>query len=506
MPDFYAIKKPPREDGDKCFLVGLLCYLTGMRFDAEVEARRQAAVLSLGLLDTEPEEEFDEIVELATSLCGVPTGLMTLVETERQFHKSHIGIPISEIPRSSSFCQYAIEQDDVMVVEDAKQDVRFAKNPLVVNGPKIRFYAGAPLMTADGVKVGALCVIDSQPHTLTSDQKRALIILANQISSRMELKIRQRAMASLAQDLERSREMFRAFANTIPIEAHLKDAEGRIVFYNRKVAERLNLDGEEWLGKTSFDIWPQQTAEQIMVEEQHVMQSGIRSESYLEMAGQDGEPTFWKMIKARCTLPGGEVMLSCVSVDMTQELKREGELQRVQDELEKLNQKLTSLSLTDELTGLWNRRAFTSRLESEMARARRFKMPLSLISIDIDNFKSLNDTFGHPFGDLVLQQFAEILRTTKRAEDIAIRHGGEEFILMLPNCNGEDAQVVGQRLLAATENAPWPNRDVTCSLGIAIWSDQMDAEELVRRADVALYEAKRLGRNRAVIADSEIWS
>ena len=199
-------------------------------------------------------------------------------------------------------------------------------------------------------------------------------------------------------------------------------------------------------------------------------------------------------------------MLSCVSVDMTQELKREGELQRVQDELEKLNQKLTSLSLTDELTGLWNRRAFTSRLESEMARARRFKMPLSLISIDIDNFKSLNDTFGHPFGDLVLQQFAEILRTTKRAEDIAIRHGGEEFILMLPNCNGEDAQVVGQRLLAATENAPWPNRDVTCSLGIAIWSDQMDAEELVRRADVALYEAKRLGRNRAVIADSEIWS
>ena len=142
------------------------------------EAARIEALYRLNLLDTEAEERFDRHTRIAAAALEVPIALVSLVDRERQWFKSRHGLDTSETPRDMAFCAHAILSDDTFVVTDALQDERFADNPLVVDGPRARFYAGVPLRTADGVRIGTLCVIDKRPRDLRSDQLRLLEDLA----------------------------------------------------------------------------------------------------------------------------------------------------------------------------------------------------------------------------------------------------------------------------------------------------------------------------------------
>lgn len=130
------------------------------------DAERLAALRALLILDTPPEERFDRLVEFAQSEFDVPIALISLVDGERQWFKSNIGLPVCETPRDISFCGHAIHADRPLVVPDATLDPRFADNPLVVGEPRIRFYAGAPLILPGGHAVGTLCLIDRTPRTL----------------------------------------------------------------------------------------------------------------------------------------------------------------------------------------------------------------------------------------------------------------------------------------------------------------------------------------------------
>lgn len=153
------------------------------------EARRIQALERLAILDSLPEQSFDDIVELATRLCDAPIGLVSLVDNERQWFKACIGLPARETHRDLAFCAYAIlEPDDLLVVEDATQDPRFSGNPLVLGEPFIRFYAGAPIVTADGHALGTVCVIDSKPRTLNQAQCAALQALARQTAALLQLR------------------------------------------------------------------------------------------------------------------------------------------------------------------------------------------------------------------------------------------------------------------------------------------------------------------------------
>jgi diguanylate cyclase (GGDEF)-like protein/PAS domain S-box-containing protein len=463
------------------------------------EEERLDAVRSLGLIDTDPEPEFDEIVELAATICGVPMGMMTLVETDRVFHKSRFGLDMAEAPRNMSICQYTIQQDGVLIVEDTLQDARFADNIFVNAEGGVRFYAGASLRTPNGAKVGSLCVIDTQPHTLTPDQARSLAILGRQIGMRMDLRAKQLALKQLTDELRASDDKFRALADALPVETYLKDKNGRILYYNRKLADRYGVTTEEWLGKTSYDLWSKQIAEHIALEDSYVMQGNNVLESYVETPDPKGGSIFWKTIKVPCRQPNGERMLACVSVDMTEDLKRQSEMQKLQDELEIANRKLNSLSLTDELTGLWNRRALTLRLNEEAALARRNHRPLAMLLLDVDNFKLVNDTYGHPYGDTVLQQVSGAILKTKRAEDIASRYGGEEFVLLLPESDAAAAMRLAERLLETMAKTAWEKRAVTVSIGIAVLEANGTNEALIQNADTALYAAKRQGKACAVM-------
>lgn len=166
------------------------------------EAARLEALRRYQILDTAPERSYDAITELASFICETPLALVSLVDSERQWFKAKVGLDAEETPRDQSFCVHAIVKESLLVVEDAAADARFANNPLVTGEPHIRFYAGAPLITADGHGLGSLCVIDRKPRKLTSAQASALEKLAGLIINQLELRRVSHELAEAAANIK----------------------------------------------------------------------------------------------------------------------------------------------------------------------------------------------------------------------------------------------------------------------------------------------------------------
>lgn len=177
-----------------------------------------------------------------------------------------------------------------------------------------------------------------------------------------------------------------------------------------------------------------------------------------------------------------------VAIDRTALKDRAGEFQQ--------------LSVTDSLTGLLNRRYLDERLIEEINRARRHRSEIALMMIDVDNFKSYNDSFGHPAGDLALKMVAAAMKETLRADDVAARFGGEEFAILLPRTNVEEAAAIAERIRSRVEHTGFQHRRITISIGIAGYNSEFEtSKDWISAADLALYEAKHLGRNNVQIYD-----
>lgn len=150
------------------------------------EIQRIAALKSYDILDSLPEKSFDDLAQLAAIICETPGAMITFVDTDRLWFKSMVGFVANEVPRELSFCAHAIMDHEVMVVEDATKDERFAGNPLVASWPLVRFYAGSPLRTPEGEALGSVCVISQEPRSISPQQKQALRLLANQVQLLLE--------------------------------------------------------------------------------------------------------------------------------------------------------------------------------------------------------------------------------------------------------------------------------------------------------------------------------
>ncbi len=175
------------------------------------------------------------------------------------------------------------------------------------------------------------------------------------------------------------------------------------------------------------------------------------------------------------------------------------------EQLKKELDKYKEMSIIDELTHVLNRRGLMEILEREIARSKRFKLPLSVVMVDIDDFKKVNDTYGHPVGDKVLQTVAQILKNSLRITDVVARYGGEEFLVVLPNTGLEDAKVVAEKLRRSVEKKTYKYKDdtfrITISLGVTQLRESDTLELLLKRADDALYISKKEGKNRVTVIE-----
>ena len=228
------------------------------------EADRLGALLAYDILDTPREKEFDDIAALAAAICETPIAVVNLVGSERQFFKAEVGLGVRETPFDASFCAKAILEEDFLIVQDARQDKRFACNPLVTGEPGLRFYAGALLKTADNLPIGTVCVLDYQPRELSAVQQQTLRVLARQVMTQLDLRRSvqvqaERALvhkaseerARLAQEAGRigtfeveiatgrmivSDEMCRVFGLSVQAEYMTADFEALVVHDDRAVA------------------------------------------------------------------------------------------------------------------------------------------------------------------------------------------------------------------------------------------------------------------------------
>ena len=158
-----------------------------MKLRIHDEKARQLALNRLQVLDTPEEQAYDDITRLAADVCGTPIALISLSDSHRQWFKSRMGLQAREMPRENSFCAHALQiPHSMMIVPDTSADERFVNHPLVTGGPKIRFYAGAPLLTGDGHMLGALCVVDTTPRKLEARQLEYLQFMAQQVMVMLE--------------------------------------------------------------------------------------------------------------------------------------------------------------------------------------------------------------------------------------------------------------------------------------------------------------------------------
>jgi diguanylate cyclase (GGDEF)-like protein len=188
-------------------------------------------------------------------------------------------------------------------------------------------------------------------------------------------------------------------------------------------------------------------------------------------------------------------------VNLTNEIANLGrELQRKNRELKRANEKITSLSRIDPLTQLYNRRYFQEIFAQNISMAERHGTPVCIILCDIDHFKSVNDTYGHDAGDLVLTEFSELIRESCRKEDIPVRFGGEEFVILLQNSDGKAGQMAAEKLRKMLEEKTiLADRTITASFGVAEFFPGNTAAVVIKHADASLYKSKESGRNRVTL-------
>ncbi|GGE63731.1 hypothetical protein GCM10011533_15180 [Streptosporangium jomthongense] len=507
--------------------------------DTETEKRRLAALTRLGLLDTPPEERFERLTRIARQHYQVKTALFTLLDHDRQWFKSRQGLDISETPRSVAFCDHAIRQDQIFVVEDAAVDPRFRNNPFVRDAPYIRFYAGMPVREPSGFRVGTLCIIDDNPRQFSEKDLDVLRTLATMVEEELERSysdsdkseyvpvshlnraIHHAQSIFLTSDNERS-----AFEQLLSDLLALTDSKFGLI------GEILHKDnGAPFLkvGAITNIAWSPETQALYQDVERRGMEFD-RLDNVLGLPLVTGETVISNNLDVdsrRGGLPPGHPPINTyigipvysggVQLGLIGLANRaEGYNQKLADELAPLSQALGNLierkrlyeekrtheknielaANYDALTGLPNRQRLTELFEQELYEANKRDGVVSVCFIDLDGFKAINDEHGHAVGDAVLRSVATKLQATVRSHDIVARLGGDEFVAILRDV--DDERVYARLLEAIRQPINFRHYvlQVSGSMGVTVYpEDDADSDLLLRHADQAMYAAKETGSN-----------
>jgi two-component system sensor histidine kinase/response regulator len=286
---------------------------------AETEANRLKALQLYYVLDTPAEESFDELTRLAAQICGAPIALISFVDAERIWVKSRVGCELTEVARREAICNYVLEQESVFVVEDAASDKRFCKLPLVMGGPKIRFFAGTNIRVkidqtgsnGNSYAIGVLCVMDVKPRTLTTEQSQALATLARQVMAQLEVRranheLRQKHL-ELEDALQHSQSFYHSLVETIPQNIFRKDLQGRFTFANSRFCEAVKRPANEIIGKTDFDLFPPELASKYQQDDRRVLEQKVPFSATEQHKDANGNNLFVQVIKSPLFGPNGEL-------------------------------------------------------------------------------------------------------------------------------------------------------------------------------------------------------
>lgn len=488
----------------------------------ENEGARLEALLRYGILDTPPDEMFDGMTFLAAKICGTPFASIGFIDQNREWFKSKIGWEVIETKRDLSFGAHTVLQSEPLMIPDLLADKRFAENPFVMPPHPLRFYAGLPLTTAEGLAVGALSVYDRSVRVLHPDQVRGLKILARQIMTQLDLG---RKAASTGRDLSERRwadqqllqsgKPVRMIGAMMDItqrrraeEAlHKSEAENRalidaipdLMFRISSNGAFLDVKGSkdfnpgiltpDCVGKKIEDVFPKEVAEQAMHYVIRALKNGGTQNFEYQLPSND----FLRDYEARIVVSGEDEVLAIVR-EIT-ERKAQAAVLEYQ-------------ALHDSLTDLPNRTLLYDRLQQAILSGHRQSRLLALLLMDLDHFKDVNDTLGHHHGDMLLQQVGQRLRGTLRESDTVARLGGDEFaILISALADVKDVPLVTEKILQALE-APFILEgnilDIGASIGIALFPDHGEyADLLIQRADVAMYLAKEAGGGYAIYSSEQ---
>lgn len=222
------------------------------------EKERLQLLESYSILDTLPETDFDNLTAIASVICNIPISLITLLDNDRQWFKSHHGLATTETPRDHAFCAHAIhDADNVFIVQDAREDNRFHDNPLVTGDPNVIFYAGVPLTNSLGLPLGTLCVIDNKPNTLNEIQLNALKSLADQVMNLLELRKNKEFLQQAMSELEESNKELERFAYIAAhdLKSPLNNISSLSNFLKEEYAPKIDEEGQALIGyiQTSSD-------------------------------------------------------------------------------------------------------------------------------------------------------------------------------------------------------------------------------------------------------------
>ncbi len=210
------------------------------------EQERLAKLKEYNILDSEPEAVFDNMVQLASYICKTPIAAISLIDSDRQWFKSIVGVNVKETPRDIAFCAHTILQDDTFVIPDALKDERFFDNPLVTEGPEIRFYAGVPLITSNGYHLGTLCVIDTVARELQVEQLDAIKTLADSVTVHLDLRLSHVAIRKYVDKLQISATIFDSANEAIVVT----DADNNFVTVNPAFCTLTGYSRDEVIGQT----------------------------------------------------------------------------------------------------------------------------------------------------------------------------------------------------------------------------------------------------------------
>ncbi len=448
------------------------------------EPNRLQAFQAYDILESGAEDCYDHLVRLAATLCGVTMAALGFVDARREWRKARVGLEAVELARTDSLSARLVADGRELVVPDLQA---LPLDAAAARREGWRFYAGVPLVTAEGFVLGVLAVMDGAPRTLAPAQLEGLRTLAQAIVARLELR-RCGYEAAAPQ-----RDRFRHLADAMPYIVWSATPEGTIDFANQAIVDYAGLNdssrvGEQWIGL----LHPDDVVRTLSAWAESVRTGAVFSVEYRLRRGADGLYR-WHIAKGMPVRDGkGSIT------------KWYGTTTDIHD-MKLAHDEIGRLAFYDTLTGLPNRQLLMDRLGHAVTMHARLGRYGAVLLLDLDHFKNINDTIGHDNGDLLLDLVAGRLVASVEERHTVARLGGDEFVIILEDIGaceesaGRYAAEAARRILEGLNgsfNLEGYERHITPSIGVAFFDGSAPTiTDLLKRADLAMYQAKAAGRN-----------